>query len=240
MCVACGRVSRRFFCAGIAALGVARATTRPWGLLEPVTRIAATGKRRVAVTLDACPGHFDHRVADALVAHQIPATIFVTAAWMAQNPEGLGFLLAHRDLFELENHGARHLPAVLGTARVYGLAPAGTPSAITAEIRDGAAAIAKATGRTPSWYRGAAALYSPAAIPLIASLGCKLAGISLVADAGASLPAPVVARRILAARDGDVIQGHINQPRRSSGAGIAAGLVALQAAGAEFVRLDEV
>jgi len=48
-----------------------------------------------------------------------------------------------------------------------------------------------------------------------------------------------VATRIAAAKDGDVIEGHINQPKRGSGAGIAAGLKALHDAGAKFIRLDQ-
>ena len=218
----------------------AAARGRPAGVVEPGLRVKGSGSgRTVAVTLDACPGRFDPRIADVLVAKGIPATIFVTEIWMRWNPDGLAYFLARPDIFTLENHGARHLPPVLGDALVYGLAPAGTVEAIRAEVLDGAAAVAKATGRQPRWYRGAAGLYSPAAIPVIEALGFKVAGYSLNADEGASLPPRMVARRLAAAKDGDVTEGHINQPRRASGAGIAAGLVALQAAGVRFVGLDE-
>ena len=44
----------------------------------------------------------------------------------------------------------------------------------------------------------------------------------------------------LTARDGDVIIGHINQPKRSSGAGLTAGILALKTKGFTFVRLDDV
>ncbi len=235
MCDFCGAVSRRGFCGGALAVALAR----PGRLVEPVLRVKGTGVgRTVAVTLDACPGHFDARVADVLLARGIPAAIFVTAVWMRWNPRGLAYFLARPDIFDLQNHGARHLPAVLGNTPVYGLAPAGTLEAIRAEVLDGAAAVERATGRRPVWYRGAAGLYSPEAIPVIEALGFKVAGYSLNSDQGASLPAAMVARRIAAARDGDVIEGHINQPHRDSGAGIAAGLTALQAAGARFVGLE--
>lgn len=242
MCEACGAVSRRLFCGGALALTMGRAAVaggRPPGLLEPGLRVQGTGGgRTVAVTLDACPGRFDRRIADVLVAKGIPVTIFVTAVWMRWNPDGLAYFLARPDIFTLENHGAEHLPPVLGDALVYGLKPAGTVEAIRAEVLGGAAAVAKVTGRQPRWYRGAAGLYSPAAIPVIEALGFKVAGYSLNSDQGASLPAAMVARRLEAAKDGDVTEGHINQPRRASGAGIAEGLVALQAAGARFVGLQ--
>lgn len=237
MCFLCINPTRREFLGGAIAMPLALGTPRH-GLLEPVLRVAPAGAPgQVAVTLDACPGHFDPRVATALVAHKIPATIFVTAIWMKWNRDGLAYFLAHPDIFTLENHGAKHLPPVLGTTPVYGLPVAGTLPAIRTEIIDGAVAISDATGRMPLWYRGAAGLYSPEAIPFIEALGVKIAGYSLNSDQGASLPAASVAKRIAAARDGDVIEGHINQPKRSSGAGIAEGLVALQAQGLQFVRL---
>jgi peptidoglycan/xylan/chitin deacetylase (PgdA/CDA1 family) len=210
-------------------------------LVEPGLRLARAdgAPPAVALTLDACPGTFDTRIADALAQERIPATIFVTAVWMRSNPAGLDFLLAHRDLFTLENHGARHLPPVLGERPVFGLRPAGSVDAIRQEVADGAAAILAATGRTPRWYRGAAGLYSPAALPVIREMGFRIAGYSLVSDMGASLPAASVEARIARAPSGSVIIGHINQPRRSSGAGIAAGVLALRREGILFAGLDE-
>lgn len=238
MCSLCAPLSRRDFCAGAIILPLALGRERH-GLLEPVLRLApGPAPGQVAVTLDACPGHFDARIATMLVARRIPATIFITETWMRWNRDGLAYFLTHPDIFILENHGARHLPPVLGSKPVYGLQPAGSLAAIRTEVLNGAAAIQAATGRRPGWYRGAAGLYSPEAIPYIESLGWRIAGYSLNSDAGASLPAATVARRIAAAADGDVIEGHINQPRRASGAGIAAGLAALQAHGPHFTTLE--
>lgn len=242
MCNVCfgGGVSRRQFCQGLLAAPLVMGRPRRDGLVEPSLRLQPHyGPRRVAVTLDACPGHFDPRIATLLVARKIPATIFITAVWMRMNPEGLAYFLKHPDIFTLENHGARHLPPVLGNKPVYGLKIAGSWPAIQAEIEGGAEAVRRATGRQPAWYRGAAGLYTPSVVPRIEALGVRVAGYSLNSDEGASLPANVVSLRLQAARDGDVIEGHINQPHRASGAGIAAGLAALQADGVQFVRLDE-
>lgn len=242
MCIMCGgeKLSRRQLCQGLLAAPLVMGPLQKGGLVEPILRLQPQlSPRRVAVTLDACPGHFDPRIANLLVERNIPATIFITAVWMRMNPGGLAFFLKHPDVFTLENHGARHLPPVLGTQRIYGLEIAGSWPAIEAEIAGGAAAVYKVTGRHPVWYRGAAGLYTPSVVPQIQALGVRVAGYSLNSDAGASFPAALVKARIKAARDGDVIEGHINQPKRSSGAGIAAGLAALQESGAQFVRLDE-
>ena len=76
------------------------------------------GHVMIASTLDACRGGFDDRIAKALVESGIKATIFVTGVWLRENPIGLAFLLAHRDLFAIENHGERHIPPVLGRRRI--------------------------------------------------------------------------------------------------------------------------
>jgi len=234
MCDICAQLSRRHFLSGATALPLLHRTK----LLEPSLRLPPSNTRRVAVTLDACPGWFDTRIADTLLGLEIPATIFITVTWMHENPRALARLMARPDLFTLENHGAKHLPAIVGLERIFGLAPAGSLPAIRREVLLGGTVIAQTTGRAPVWYRGAAGVYSPEAIPFIENMDFKIAGYSLNADAGASLPAEAVAARIAAARDGDVIVGHINQPGRPSGAGIAAGLAALHAAGTRFTRLD--
>ena len=223
--------TRRAFFSGAIALPLSLGKPRD-GLLEPALHLpAASQSGQVIVTLDACPGRFDARIATMLVERRIPATIFITALWMEHNLDGLTYFLSHPDIFTLENHGALHLPPVLGHGTVEGLPIAGSLDAIRIEVLEGAMAIQSATGRSPGWYRGAAGLYSPEAIPFIQSLGFNIAGYSLNSDEGAGLPAATVARRIAAARPGDVIEGHINQPERSSGAGIARGLAALQASG---------
>ncbi len=192
----------------------------------------------VALTLDACPGAFDDRIALALVENAIPATMFVTALWMRRNPAALAFLLAHKDLFALENHGARHIPPVLGTHPIYGIPVAGDLDTVRREVTGGSDAITAATGMAPRWYRASTGFYSPSAIPAIRQLGFRIGAYSLNADQGASLPAPSVASRIAKAVNGDVIVAHINQPTRQSGAGVAAGVRDLHRQGARFVHLD--
>lgn len=195
---------------------------------------------RVALTLDACMGEVDRRILDMLVAEQIPATLFVTGRWLAHNTDALKTLTAHPELFQLENHGAMHVPCVTTTPSLYGIASAGSLTAVEAEVDGGAAAMAAAGLPKPGWFRDATALYSVDALERIRAMGYRIAGFSLNADFGASLPAEKVHERLLTAKDGDVIIGHINQPKRPSGAGIAAGVVALKQLGFSFVRLGDV
>ncbi|MBO9587978.1 MAG: polysaccharide deacetylase family protein [Devosia sp.] len=209
-------------------------------LLEPALSFApGIGAPRVAVTLDACMGGVDHRILDVLVREHIPATLFVTARWMSGNAETAAILAAHPDLFEIEDHGRNHVPAVIGSEKPYGITPAGTLAAVDDEVLGGGEAILAGFGRQPTWFRGATALYTPDAMDEINKLGYRVAGFSLNADFGASATAKVAQSRIEGAQDGDVIIAHINQPSRPAGEGIAAGLLTLKQNGYIFLRLDQ-
>jgi len=241
MCRFC--LSRRSFLAAPAMLPLVRAgaAMAGEGIVEPRMQLLnpPPGRLTVALTLDACPGAFDERIAVALVENAIPATIFATGVWLRRNPAGLALLVAHRDLFGIENHGERHVPPVLGRGSIFGIPVAGDLDTVHREVTEGAASISVATGASPRWYRAAAGFYSPPAMQAIEALGFDIAGYSLNADVGASLPARSVADRIAGAANGDVIVAHINQPERSSGAGVAAGVVELRRRGVSFVRFDQ-
>jgi peptidoglycan/xylan/chitin deacetylase (PgdA/CDA1 family) len=199
-----------------------------------------TAVPQVALTLDACSGQTDMRILDTLVENRIPATIFVTGRWLKHNAEALGVLKAHPDLFELENHGLNHVPAIDNQPTMFGLKTAGSQAAIRTEIQGGTDAMQTATLTKPVWYRDATARYSDDAIALIHEMGYRVAGYSLNADMGASLMAGQVEKRISAAKDGDVIIAHVNQPTRVAGEGVVKGILALQQKGFHFVRLEDV
>jgi peptidoglycan/xylan/chitin deacetylase (PgdA/CDA1 family) len=241
MCWRCAplpNLSRRSLLAAIAAPACLPAPAD--ALLEPAIslQLPPDAPRTVALTLDACTGLVDLRIVQALVDHAVPAAIFATGLWLRGNAPVLALMRSHPDLFTLQNHGELHLPPVLGSRRVYGLPVAGTLDAVQREVTRGGDLVARARGERPRWYRGAAGLYSPPALATIQDMGVMIAGYSLNADEGASLPAESVARRIAAARSGDVIVAHINQPHRPSGAGVAAGVARLKQDGAMFVALD--
>jgi peptidoglycan/xylan/chitin deacetylase (PgdA/CDA1 family) len=238
------RLSRRSFGRGLLAAAIAPGCLggSAEAIVDPRMRLMlpAGAPRTVALTLDACGGAADMRIIETLLDLSIPATIFLTELWLRGNAPAVALLRSRGDQFSLQNHGERHLPPVLGNRRVYGLPVAGTPEAIRHEVEAGADAVAATGAQRPHWYRGAAALYSEAALPEIESLGFRVAAYSLNADQGASLPAATVAARIAQVTSGDVIIGHINQPHRPSGAGIAEGISTLHQVGVRFVTLDAV
>ncbi|WP_370647992.1 polysaccharide deacetylase family protein [Phyllobacterium meliloti] len=225
----------------VAPAGIATAKDQA-SFVEPKLYIAKGGSAspQVALTLDACSGQTDLRILNTLVENRIPATIFVTARWMRRNAEALAVMKAHPDLFELENHGLNHVPAIDNQPTMFGLKTAGSEAGIRSEIQGGVDAMSRASVAKPVWYRDATARYSENGIRIIHDMGYRVAGYSLNADMGASLMAGQVEKRISAAKDGDVIIAHINQPSRVAGEGVAKGVLALQKKGFRFVRLQDV
>jgi peptidoglycan/xylan/chitin deacetylase (PgdA/CDA1 family) len=212
-------------------------------LVEPHLRIARSGLKghaRVALTFDACMGKADARILSVLVSERIPATIFVTARWLKHNPEALHVFLENSDLFELENHGQNHIPAVDRPILIYGIPSAGSSEAVRQEVQGGADAMLAAGIAPPRWFRGSTAKYDLSSIDLIRAMGYRIAGYSVNGDGGSLLGAAVTEKRIAAARDGDVVISHINQPTHAAGEGVAKAIADLKAKGTEFVRLQDV
>lgn len=196
--------------------------------------------KTVALTLDACSGAFDADLIRFLGLYRIPATVFLTARWIVHNPTGVAMLRANPDLFQLENHGARHVPAVIGPGRqVYGIEGSPDLEHLQREVEGGAQAIEKLTGNTPHWYRAATAEYDAQAITRISALGYKVAGFSVNADAGATLSKEDVIARLKTVKAGDIIIAHMNRPDSDTAEGLAEGLRRLLAEGYHFVKLDD-
>lgn len=228
-----------FILAALALAPAHAAETRPIEVHDKlVAQPASVGP--IALTLDACAGKYDDDLIKFLIAKRIPATIFATKKWLRRNPAGLAVIKAHLDLFDVEDHGEKHIPAVIGAGRqVYGIP--GQPDMIhlRREVVLGASAVQDATGIAPHWYRDATGQYDPQAIKEIEKMGYKIAGFSVNADNGATLKRLTIEKRLARVKAGDVIIAHMNKPESDSAEGLSAGLTHLLKRGFTFVRLDQ-
>jgi peptidoglycan/xylan/chitin deacetylase (PgdA/CDA1 family) len=209
--------------------------------VHDVLNTPASTTPQVALTLDACSGHYDADLIRFLIDKRIPATIFATQRWISSNPAGVAEIKAHLDLFDVEDHGEHHIPAVIGAGRkVYGIP--GEPDLVhlRQEVEGGASAITAAFGVAPHWYRGATAIYDAQATAEINRLGYGIAGFSVNADQGATLKRDTIATRLKHIHSGDVIIAHMNKPASDSAEGLSIGLQTLLDKGFRFVRLDQV
>jgi peptidoglycan/xylan/chitin deacetylase (PgdA/CDA1 family) len=224
----------------LSSLVAAAQDVQPVELHHRLVLPAGEAGKVVALTLDACGGGFDAELANFLIQHRIHATIFATRRWIRRNPDALATLKAHADLFDIENHGANHLPAIIGADRdVYGLAGVADLNQLKREVSGGADAVKAATGIAPHWYRGATGVYDPEAIKAIEAMGFKLAGFSINADSGATLEKKKVVGRLKKVRSGDIIIAHLNKPASDTAEGLTEGLPLLAADGFRFVILRD-
>ena len=232
----------------LALLSVILATLAGPALAQPAPlelhhrlHLADPSSRQVALTLDACSGQFDEALIEYLIRQRIPTTLFVTKRWLDRNPLGVSVIKSHLDLFDVEDHGERHIPAVIGAdLEVYGIAAHPDVEHLRREVLAGAHAVELTFGTAPRWYRAATALYDKPSISEIDRLGYRIAGFSVNADAGATRSEAAIVRALSRVRAGDVIIAHMNKPDSQTAEGLAVGLAALLADGFVFVRLDQV
>jgi peptidoglycan/xylan/chitin deacetylase (PgdA/CDA1 family) len=219
---------------------VANAEPRPVEIHDRLVNVQEESKR-IALTLDACSGKFDDDLIEFLIRNKIPATLFATEKWLLANPLGVSVVKSHLDLFDVEDHGENHIPAVIGVGKkVYGIP--GEPDVIhlRREVSEGARAITQMIGVPPHWYRGATAEYDTQAVTEIEKMGYGIAGFSVNADAGATLGRMAIEARLEKVKDGDIIIAHMNKPASESAEGLSVGLLHLLKSGFTFVRLDQV
>ena len=231
----------RWFLTLVALLPTAAIAEPPPIEVHQVLAVSGSGDASVAaLTLDACDGGFDADLIGFLIENRIAATIFATKKWLDRNPAAVALLKAHADLFDIENHGANHVPAVIGRNReVYGIPGESDVAHLKREVMRGAAAVSAATGSPPHWYRGATGEYDAEAIKVIEALGYKVAGFSINADFGASLSKRGVIARLKKVRSGDIILAHLNKPDSETAEGLATGLKQLLDQGFRFVKLND-
>ncbi len=182
------RLSRRSFTTGALSAAVAQSIDPGCfpaardDLVEPrMSMVVPPGTpRTVALTLDACSGAADMRIIDTLLALSIPATIFVTGLWLRSNGATLD-----------DAAGAARPVHICRTTANCICRPSWEPAASTA-CRSPERWM-RSAGRwnaarmrlpppeppRPSWYRAAAAIYSPAAITAIEAMDVRIAGYSL-------------------------------------------------------------
>ena len=128
---------------------------------------------------------------------------------------------------------------IVAGRRVFGIPGEPGLARLKTEISGGASAIQQAFGVTPRWYRGATTKYDAEAMRAIKAMGYRIAGFSVNADAGATLPRRAIVDRLNAVRDGDAIIAHMNKPASDSAEGLATGLDLLVARSFAFVKLGE-
>lgn len=213
-----------------------------WGM-EMEGIVSQVDGSAVVLTLDACGGPkgigVDQRILDTLRQHHIPATLFLNTRWLDANP-ALAEELAADPLFELANHGTRHVPLSVSGRDAYGIVGTADAGEVFDEVMGNHARLTELLGAPPRFFRSGTAHYDDVSVGIVGTLGELPIGFSLNADGGATLSATQTARELSRAEPGDVILGHMNRPELDAGAGYVEALPALLERGITFARLGDV
>ncbi len=222
-----------------AEVAVSNSARKPtaWGTSLPgiATTFTPTGKQ-IALTFDACDGKCDENLLDTLQRNAIPAVLFFCAKWIDANP-GRAVQLAANPLFDIGNHGTRHVPLSVTGRSAYGIRGTRSAQEVIDEVSTNHDKLAALTGRAPTWFRPGTAYYDDVAVQIVRDLGQQPLGFSVNGDQGATASAATVARTVAGAAPGSIVISHMNHPESGTAVGIGNAITALHSAGWEFVPL---
>jgi peptidoglycan/xylan/chitin deacetylase (PgdA/CDA1 family) len=213
-------------------------TPTAWGMSLPgvATTFAASGKQ-VALTFDACKGACDDTLLNTLERNAVPAVLFFCGRWIDANPDRAARLAAN-PLFDIGNHGTRHVPLSVTGRSAYGIGGTQSADEVVAEVWTNHTKITALTGKAPTWFRPGTAHYDDVAVGIVRDLGEIPLGFTVNDDQGATASAASVRSRLVGAAAGSIVLNHMNHPESGTAAGVSDGITALRAAGWEFVSLS--
>jgi peptidoglycan/xylan/chitin deacetylase (PgdA/CDA1 family) len=168
----------------------ATVTPATWGLDVPgvITRMYGAG-RALALTFDACGGpggsRYDGGLIGLLRQEQVPATLFLNARWVDANRARFRDLAAD-PLFDIANHGTRHLPLSVRGRSAYGIIGTANVGEVYDEVAANADKLAGLLGRPVRLFRSGTAHYDDVATRIVRDLGEHVIGFDVNGDSGAT------------------------------------------------------
>ncbi|WP_406505010.1 polysaccharide deacetylase family protein [Streptomyces sp. NBC_00212] len=220
-----------------------RHTPTSWGLTVPgaLSRLPAGGKT-AALTFDACGGKggnaYDSALIEFLRGRSVPATLFINSRWIDENPSVFKELAAD-PLFEIANHGTRHLPLSVSGRSAYRIPGTRNAGEVFDEVSGNRAKLTGLLGHPPRFFRSGTAYCDDVAARIVTDLGERFASFDINSDGGATFTPAQVHQAMQGVRPGSVVIGHMNHPHGGTARGISGAVPQLLDKGYEFVRLSD-
>jgi peptidoglycan/xylan/chitin deacetylase (PgdA/CDA1 family) len=214
-----------------------------WGFGGPgVIRDLHTSRRIIALTFDACGGPggsgYDQALIGFLRRHEVSATLFLNSRWIDANPAAFRQLAAE-PLFEIANHGTRHLPLSVTGRSAYGIGGTRNAGEVYDEVAGNQAKLTRLLGVPPRFFRAGTAYSDDVAARIVAAMGDRLVTFSVNGDGGATFTPGEVRSTVTGAPGGSIVICHMNHPESGTAQGVAASVPYLLARGYRFVRLSD-
>lgn len=225
----------------VARYGKAKPTH--WGLevTGALSRLATT-RKVAALTFDACGGRggsaYDKALIDFLRQRSVPATLFINSRWIDENPSVFTELAAD-SLFEIANHGTRHLPLSVSGRSAYEIPGTRNAGEVYDEIAGNRAKLTDLLSRPPRFFRSGTAYCDDVAAKIVADLGERFASFDVNGDGGATFTPEQVHQAMRAVRPGSIVIGHMNHPHGGTAQGMRMAVPKLLDKGYTFVRLTD-
>jgi peptidoglycan-N-acetylglucosamine deacetylase len=186
---------------------------------------------RLALTFDACSTteaqKYDERIVNALVQHQVPATIFIGGSWARDEAEALK-TLAKNPLFELGNHSYTH-PHL--TWR--------TDEKIREELSRTQEEIAGLTGVKPALFRPPFGEYDDRVVRIARELGLRTVEYDLPSGDPTAEKDKLVEWVVQQARPGSIVVMHLNHVKFHTADALPEIIAGLRARGFTFVKVSD-
>lgn len=203
-----------------------------------------TNEKAAALTLDACGASllscgYDKRLIDFLRENKIPATLFVTSKWINANKK-LFLELMNDPNFDVQNHGTNHMPLSMEGKSAYGIKGTNGAEEVKAEVMTNHEKVKALTGKNMTLFRAGTAHYDDESVALVNSLGYKVIGFAVNADAGATNSVAQIEEEMAKTKPGDIIIAHMNHPESHNSEGLSKALKKMKDNGWKFVKVVDV
>jgi peptidoglycan/xylan/chitin deacetylase (PgdA/CDA1 family) len=217
-------------------------TPHTWGFGGPGVVQKVPGRRVIALSFDACGGPggsgYDRDLIAFLRRRDVPATLFLNSRWIDANPTPFR-KLAGEPLFEIGNHGTRHLPLSVTGRSAYGIGGTRDAGQVYDEVAGNQAKLTRLMGGAPALFRAGTAYSDDVAARIVAAMGVRLVTFAVNGDGGATFTPAEVVTAVTGAPGGSVVICHMNHPEGGTAEGIAAAVPRLLAAGYHFARVSD-
>lgn len=196
----------------------------------------------MSLTFDACGSAngtlVDVALLDTLRREGVPATLFLSERWVRGNPH-LTRVLASDPLFQIGNHGTRHVPLSVTGRTADGVAGTASSHEVVEEILRNQQTLADLAGVQPQWFRSGTGHYDDVAIEIATELGFAVAGCTVNADSAPTSTPRQIADALVDAPDGAIVLLHMDRPFGGTGAGLRSAIPRLRERGVRFTHLPQ-